>query len=134
MPSASKGLPPPLCPVLPVGSLVADADGKLEGMLGASKICDESADVALAVASLSVLEAELVDSDRADVSMTRLVGTSPELAVAVLLAIEVVEYSGGDAVEEELSDVVVVSAEEPPCKTSFAFVHRFEGPWPVKNT
>lgn len=119
--------------MLPVGSLVADADGKLEGMLGASKICDDSADVALAVASLSVLEAVLVDSDKALVSMTRLVGTSPELAVAVLLAIEVVdssvvEYSVGDAAEEDVSDEVVVSAEELPCKTSFAFVHRFEGP------
>jgi hypothetical protein len=95
LPSASKGLPPPLWPALSVGLLVALADGQLDGILGASKICDDSVTVVMAAVSLlsavDVLEADSVGSGDELVSTTRLVGTSVELAaVFVLLTMVVV--------------------------------------------
>jgi hypothetical protein len=131
LPSASNGLPPPLCSELAVGSLFALVDAQLAGMLGASKICDDLLDVLLEVESLlsaeDVLEVELVGSGDKLVSTTRLVGTSVELAVNVLLtmavddASDVVEYCVGSAVDElECSFDVVGAADEelaPDCST-----------------
>lgn len=108
-------------------------------MLGAWKICDDDS---VAEVSLSVLVAEVVDPGDALVSITRLVGTSPELAVAVLLATEVVDSSDvvedsvDDAVVEVFSDDVVAAADELGLddKTSSAFAHRFEGPRSARKT
>jgi hypothetical protein len=91
LPSASKGLPPPLCPALSVGLLLSLVDGQLAGMLGASKICDDSVTVVMEAVSLEdVLEADSVGSGDELVSTARLVGTSVELAVFVLLTMVVV--------------------------------------------
>jgi hypothetical protein len=131
LPSASNGLPPPLCSELAVGSLFALVDAQEAGMLGASNICDDLLDVLLEVESLlsaeDVLEVELVGSGDKLVSTTRLVGTSVELAVNVLLtmavddASDVVEYCVGSAVDElECSFDVVGAADEelaPDCST-----------------
>jgi hypothetical protein len=145
LPSASNGLPPPLCSELAVGLLLALADDQEAGMLGASKICDDWLDVLLAVELLlpaeAVLEVELVCSGDKLVSTTRLVGTSVELAVNVLLTMavedssDVVEYCVGSAVDECSLDVVGAADEElaPDCSTCAALVHKLPGPRPCKN-
>jgi hypothetical protein len=145
LPSASNGLPPPLCSELAVGLLLALADDQEAGMLGASKICDDLLDALLEVEPLlsaeAVLEVELVDSGDKLVSTTRLVGTSVELAVNVLLtmavvdASDVVEYCVGSAVDECSFEVVGAADEElaPDCSTCAALVHRLPGPRPCRN-
>lgn len=134
LPSASNGLPPPLWPPeLGLGVLLAVAIDQVEGMLGAWKICDV---VELAVSlcfPVLVLEAELVDSDRALVSMTILVGTSVELAVMVLLAMLAVVCCVEDGVDE-CCDVVDSAAElDSDCRTLAALVHTDCGPSPPKK-
>jgi hypothetical protein len=139
LPSASKGLPPPLCPALSVGLLVALVEGQLAGMLGASKICDDSVTVVMEAVSLlseeDVLEADSVGSGDELVSTTRLVGTSVELAVFVLLTIVVVgcpEFEECLVGTSRLVDVAVDACCD--CKTSFALVHSPCGPLPLRNT
>jgi len=133
LPSASKGLPPPLCPALSVGLLLSLDDGQLAGILGASKICDDSVTVVMEAVSLvpaeEVLEAESVGSGDELVSTARLVGTSVELAVLVLLTIVVVGCLVG------ASWLVGVAVDECcDCKTSSALVHSPCGPLPFKKT
>lgn len=135
LPSASKGLPPPLWPPeLGLDVLLAVAIDQVEGMLGASKICDV---VELAVSlcfPVFVLEVELVDSGMLLVSMTILVGTSVELAVNVLLTMFVVVCCVEDGVEEGCCDVVDCAAElDSDCKTLAALVHTDCGPSPPKK-
>jgi len=81
-----------------------------------------------------VLEVEVVGSGEVLVSTTRLVGTSVELAVDVLLTICVVEGCVVSAVEE-YSDGFVGAADELGCdsKTSFALAHKFCGPRSCKK-
>jgi len=130
LPSASKGLPPPLCPALSVGLLLSLVDGQLAGMLGASKICDDSVTVVMEAVSLEeVLEADSVGSGDELVSTARLVGTSVELAVFVLLTMVVVGCLVGT------SWLVGVAVDECcDCRTSSALVHNPCGPLPFKNT
>ena len=139
LPSASKGLPPPLWPALSVGLLVALADGQLEGILGASKICDDSVTVVMAAVSLlsavDVLEADSVGSGDELVSTTRLVGTSVELAVFVLLTTAVVGCSEVDEDFVGVSRLVGVADDACcDCRTSSALVHSPCGPLPFRNT
>jgi hypothetical protein len=129
LPSASKGLPPPLCPALSVGLLLSLDDGQLAGMLGASKICDDSVAVVMDAIAEEVLEADSVGSGDELVSTTRLVGTSVELAVFVLLTMVVV---GCSEVEEYFVGVAVDECCD--CRTSSALVHSPCGPLPFKNT
>jgi len=135
-PSASKGLPPPLCPALSVGLLLALVDGQLAGMLGASKICDDSVAVVMEAVSLieDVLEADSVGPGDELVSTTRLVGTSVELAVFVLLTMDVVGCSDFEECFVGVSRLVGVADDSrTDCRTEFAFVHSPCGPSPFKN-
>ena len=137
--ATSNGLPPPLCSELPVAWLLALVAVQLAGILGASKICDDVPDdvplvVDFPVSADSVLEVELVGPGEELVSTTRLVGTSVELAVEVLLTMAVVEGCVFSAVDEY--DVGVVGAADElgcDCKTSFALPHKFCGPRPCRK-
>jgi len=81
-----------------------------------------------------VLEVEDVGSGEELVSTTRLVGTSVELAVDVLLTTDVVEYCVGSAVDECSADVVGAADElDCDCRTSSALAHRFCGPRSCMN-
>lgn len=139
LPSASKGLPPPLWPALPVGLLLALVDGQLAGMLGASKICDDSVTVVMEAVSLlsaeDVLEADSVGSGDELVSTTRLVGTSELAAVFVLLTMVVVRCSDFEECFVGASRLVGVAVDACcDCRTSSALVHSPCGPLPFKNT
>jgi hypothetical protein len=136
LPSASKGLPPPLWPALSVGLLVALADGQVEGILGASKICDDSVAVVVSLLSAEdVLEADSVGPGDELVSTTRLVGTSVELAVFVLLTTVVVGCSDFEECFVGVSMLVGVAVDACcDCRTSFALVHSPCGPLPFKKT
>jgi hypothetical protein len=140
LPSASKGLPPPLWPALSVGLLLALVDGQLAGMLGASKICDDSVTVVMEAVSLlsaeDVLEADSVGSGDELVSTTRLVGTFVELAaVFVLLTMVVVGCPDFEECFVGVSRLVGVAVEVCcDCRTSSALVHSPCGPLPFRNT
>jgi hypothetical protein len=69
-----------------------------------------------------LLEVEVVGSGEELVSTARLVGTSVELAVDVLLTTDNVENCVGVAVDECSADVVGAAGElDCDCKTSCAF-------------
>lgn len=82
-----------------------------------------------------MLEVELVGAGDELVSITRLVGTSVELAVEVLLTMAVVEGCVFSAVDDEYSAGVVGAADalDCDCKTSFALPHKFCGPRSCKK-
>jgi len=139
LPSASKGLPPPLCPALSVGLLLALVDGQVAGMLGASNICDDPVALVMDAVSLfsaeDVLEADSVGPGDELVSTTRLVGTSVDFAVFVLLTTVVVGCSEVEECFVGVSRLVGVADDScADCRTSFAFVHSPCGPLPFKNT